>query len=49
MENIKQDLINFIDCYLSFKGGDISPLDDLSLNKAIDLIVDTIERVKDSD
>lgn len=49
MENIKQDLINFIDCYLSSKGGDISPLDDLSLNKAIDLIVDTIKRVKNSD
>ena len=46
MENIKQDLVDFIDCYLSFKGGDISPLDDLSLNKAIDLIVEIIERVK---
>lgn len=46
MENIKQDLINFIDCYLSSKGGDISPLDDLSLNKAIDLIAEIIKRVK---
>ena len=46
MENIKQDLINFIDYYLSPEGGDISPLDDLSLNKAINLIAEIIERVK---
>ena len=46
MENIKQDIIDLIEEYLSSKGGDISPLDDLSFNGAIDLIVEILERVK---
>lgn len=36
MENIKQDINNWIDFYLQDKGGDISPMQTLQLNNAID-------------
>lgn len=35
MENIKQDIEEWIDKYLQDKGGDISPLQTLQLNNAI--------------
>lgn len=35
MENIKQDISEWIDFYLQDKGGDISPLQYLQLNNAI--------------
>lgn len=35
MENIKQDIENFIDKYLSCQGGDITPLQSLQLDNAI--------------
>ena len=45
MENIKQDIHHFIDEYLSSKGGDIFPLDDMRLNNAIDVIAEVIQSI----
>ena len=45
MENIKQDIHQFIDKYLSSRGGDISPLDDMRLNNAIDSIAEIIQSI----
>ena len=35
MENIKQDIEDFIDKYLAYQGGDITPLQSLQLENAI--------------
>jgi hypothetical protein len=45
MENIKQDIHQFINEYLSSKGGDIFPLDDIRLNNAIDSIAEVIQSI----
>jgi hypothetical protein len=48
MELIKQDLNNFIDQYLSDKGGDISPLLSLRLDETVTELAIYLQKIIDA-